>query len=111
MKKKSTKKSFFQKILDFIVGSGKGSILDAVQEKVTETIDEAEIRLERAIKKVLSMVGAFLLIFIGLIFALVGISKYLSESVDSLSNGLGFIVVGAAIIIIALILRIFSNNY
>jgi len=109
-KQKKQKKTFFQGFIDFIVGAGKDTIFDALQEKVTETIDEAEIRIERVIKRILSIITIFAIIFLGLIFVLVGFSKYLTEAVDAFNFGIGYIVVGAALIILALLFRIAANT-
>ncbi len=108
--KKKKKKSFFQGFIDFVVGSGKDVLFDALQEKVSETIDGAEEKLERAIKKILSIVTVFSVIFIGFIFVLVGLSKYLSEAVSGFKFGIGYIVVGAILIMLALLFRIAANS-
>ena len=107
---KKKKFSFWEQVMNIIVGTSKKGLLDSVKEKVSETMEEAEERLERAIKKVLSITAVFLIVFIGFIFVLVGLAKFLTESVTSFNFGVGYIIVGAGIIILALLFRIGANR-
>lgn len=104
------KQSWWHSFLDFVVDTGKETLVDTVQEKMQETLEVAELKLERALKRVLSVTALFLLLFIGFIFALVGLSQYLSERVEAFNYGVGFIVVGAGLVVLALLLRIAANR-
>jgi hypothetical protein len=104
------KGGFFKSIFSFIAGIGGETIMTTLQEKVSETMDEAEARIERAVKRILTALTLFIILFTGFIFVLVGLAKYLTESVTSLNFGLGFVLVGACLIILALLIKVIAKT-
>ena len=78
----------------------------AVTDFVHETIEWTEKKVEQITHNVLKSLAIFFITFLGLIFVLVGIAKYLSEVYPSLNHGLGYVVIGAVLIIFALLSRL-----
>jgi len=93
---------FFKELGKFILGEG----ISKIQEKVDETIKKVEQRIEIATMKVIKTSILFLMIFVGVIFMLVGLAQYLNAVVPRLAHGLGTILVGAILIVLALFVRV-----
>ena len=92
------------------------SFLSGLESAVETTMHKAETRAEeiieaaeeKATKFLHNLVKGAILFFLaltGFIFALAGLGNYLSETVNGLSNGVGYIVIG----IIMLVLVIFAK--
>ncbi len=97
--------SFLKKLLT-------NSFLSGLEHAVKDTMNEAETRAEeiidhaeeRANKFVHNLIKGSLLFFlamIGFIFALVGLGTYLANTVPGLDNGMGYILLGIVILILA----------
>jgi hypothetical protein len=93
---------FFKGVADWLIGGGLNSAVDHIKERVQETIAEMEERIERATVKVMKTLALFFMIAIGLIFMLVGLSQFLNETVPRLAHGLGTVLVGAVLVLLAL---------
>ena len=93
---------FFKEIGKFFLGEG----ITKLQEKVDETFKKVEQKIEIITKKVIKTSILFLMMFIGAMFILIGFAKYLNETVSGLAHGLGTILVGAILIVLALFVRI-----
>ena len=93
---------FFKELGDFLIGKG----LESLKRTVDKTIKDVEERVERATIKVIKTSILFLIMIIGGLFMLVGLSAYLNNTVPALANGLGTILVGAVLIILALFVRL-----
>ena len=85
-----------------ILGDGVRAVADEIKEKVHETIADAQQKVEETIHRALKVLMLYIIIFIGLIFVLVGFAKYLSETVDALAHGLGFLVVGLVLVLMGM---------
>ncbi len=90
----------------FKEGLGKllgGLLLDDLQERVDDTLEDAKEKAieigERVIKKIIMMS----LVLLGLLFGLVGIAWFLTAKIPAFSNGIGFVIMGLFIMILALI--------
>lgn len=94
--------SFFKDIGGFLLGEG----VKNLKKTVDSTIKNVEERIERATIKVIKTLVLFLMMFIGVIFALVGLAQYLNNTVPGLANGLGTILIGAILILLALFVRV-----
>jgi protein-S-isoprenylcysteine O-methyltransferase Ste14 len=68
-----------------------------------------DARIHRATVKVIKASILFLMLFVGLIFMLVGLAQHLNATVPKLANGLGTLLVGAVLIFLALFARLFKN--
>jgi protein-S-isoprenylcysteine O-methyltransferase Ste14 len=93
---------FLNDIGKFILGEG----VSKLKAKVDETIKNVEVRIERATVKVIKTSILFLMMLVGIIFLLVGLAQYLNATVPHLAHGLGTVLVGAILIVLALFVRI-----
>ncbi|MBW2990389.1 hypothetical protein KY348_01650 [Candidatus Woesearchaeota archaeon] len=93
---------FFKEIGNFLLGEG----LSTFKKTVDKTIKDIEVKVERATIKVIKTATLFLMIFLGVIFILVGLATYLNENVRALNDGLGTILIGAVLIVLALFVRV-----
>lgn len=96
---------FLKGIMGFLAGEKLYHAVDGIKAKVNETIAEMEKRVERATVKVIKASILFLMMFVGALFLLIGLSQYLNETVPSLAHGLGTVIVGAVLIVLALFAR------
>ena len=92
----------FKDIIGFLVGEG----LSTLKKTVDKTIKDLEERIERATIKVIKTLTLFLMMAIGFLFVLVGLAKYLNETVPGLAHGIGTMVVGGVLIVLALFVRV-----
>src|SRR4030042_3845766 len=95
-------KGFFTGIGKFLLGEG----MTKLKEKVDRTMQDLEKRIERATIKVIKTSVLFLMMIVGMLFILIGLAKYLNETVPGLAHGLGTILIGAVLIVLALFVRI-----
>ena len=93
---------FFKEAGNFLLGEG----ISKLKDKVDKTIKDLEQKIEIITKKVIKTSILFLMMFIGGMFILIGLAKYLNETVSGLGHGLGTILVGAVLIVLALFVRI-----
>ena len=91
----------FKSLLKTLTGIVGESIIDDVKDKVDETLEDAKLKVGEIVELVIKKLVLVFLVFVGLIFGLVGISKYLSEATIAFSNGLGFVLVGAVLLLLA----------
>jgi uncharacterized membrane protein len=92
---------FFKDIGKFLLGEG----MSRLQEKVDETVKRVEQKIEIITRKVIKTSILFLMMFVGMIFVLVGLAQYLNATVPGLAYGLGTVLVGAILIVLALFAR------
>ncbi len=83
-----------------------GEGVSTIKKKVDKTIKNVEERIEVATKKVIKAMALSLMLFLGIIFALVGLAQYLNNTVSGLRDGLGTILIGAVLIVLALFVRV-----
>jgi len=95
-----------EKILSGIVGEGISIVKETVDDTLGSIVQKVEIAVKHTIKKLM----VFIISFLAFIFILVGLGKYLSETIDKLNHGLGYILVGAILLFIAIIGRLFQSN-
>jgi protein-S-isoprenylcysteine O-methyltransferase Ste14 len=94
--------NFLNEIGKFLLGEG----MSKFKEKVDRTINDIEQRIERATIKVIKTSILFLMMTVGLLFMLIGFAKFLNETVPSLAHGLGTVLIGAILMVLALFVRI-----
>jgi Na+/H+-dicarboxylate symporter len=94
--------NFWNEIGKFLLGEG----MSKLKEKVDKTIKDVEQRIERVTIKVIKTSILFLMIAIGVLFVLVGLAKFLNETVPGLAHGVGTMLIGAVLIVLALFVRI-----
>ena len=87
-------KSVWKSILGSLIGEGRGIV-----KEVTRTIRDTEKKIEMATAKAIKAASVFLLMFIGLIFALVGVSQWLAVKY-SLQAGMGYVIVGVLLFLL-----------
>jgi len=86
---------------DFFKEFGKSILqnqMDDVKTKVKESIEET---VDKVVK---SLIITFIAL-VGFVLALAGIAKFLSERVDALSNGLGYLLIGVVLLLLAMFAR------
>ena len=93
--------SFFKEIGNFLLGEG----MSKLKENVNKTIKDVEQRVERATIKVIKTLTLFVMMLIGALFILIGLAQYLNEIVPGLRHGLGTVLIGAILILLALFVR------
>ena len=98
-------KKFFKETAGFFMGDSVQSVLSGVKEKVEETIEETQKRIEIITAKVIKALIVFIICAVGVIFALVGFSTYLTETYPAFNHGLGFLVVGGVLILLGLVVK------
>jgi len=84
--------------------------LSGIKERFEEVIKDTKEQIREAVERAVKKTIMAMLMLIGVLFALVGIAKYLSETVPSLSNGLGFVVVGLILLFLGIMVRVLSTN-
>ena len=94
--------NFFKDRGKFLVGEG----LSNLKKTVDKTVKDIEVKVERATIKVIKTSILFLMMAVGALFILVGLATYLNETVRAMDHGLGTIIVGAVLIVLALFARI-----
>ena len=77
------------------------SIMDDIQEKVDTTLDNAKLKIEIIVEQVLKKLSLFIIVMIGVIFGLTGLAKYLTAKVPSFANGIGYVIVGLFLLLLA----------
>jgi len=92
---------FFKEAGNFVLGGG----MSKLKDKVDRTINDLEQKIEIITKKVIKTSILFLMMFIGAMFILIGFAKYLNETVPAFNHGLGTMLVGAVLIVLALFVR------
>ncbi len=80
------------------------TLLDDIRTTTVELMDDMDKQLKIAVSHAVKSFISATITVLGLIFALVGISRYLESQFSALSDGLGFVVVGLSIAIIGLII-------
>lgn len=106
--------SFIKKILT-------KSFLSGLESAVETTMNRAEIKAEEIIEIAEEKATVFLnnlvkgailftLALIGFIFALVGLGTYLSQTIDQLNNGVGFIVIGVIVLIVVIFAKVIQKE-
>ncbi len=94
--------NFFKEIGKFLLGEG----ISTLKKTVDKTIHDIEVKVERTTIKVIKTSILFLMMIVGVIFILVGLAKYLNEIVPGLAHGLGTILIGVILILLALFVRV-----
>src|SRR4030043_301003 len=91
--------------------TGKVSIgggINKLKDKVDKTIKDVEQRVERATIKVIKTLTLFVMMLIGALFILIGLAQYLNETVPGLRHGLGTVLIGAVLLVLALFVRLMN---
>jgi ABC-type antimicrobial peptide transport system permease subunit len=95
---------------DFLGSLFKSTIINDVKESVKETMEDVEKRIVKITHNVVKSLVLVVMTLVGAIFALVGLGTYLNETVAGLAHGVGYIVVGAVIIILALFAKLMQDE-
>jgi len=96
------KHSFWNTIGEFIVKEVSHGVFYSLKETALETLESVEKKVNQIVHNALKRLVLFFLIITGFIFVLVGFSKYLSETVPALGNGLGYLLVGVVLVLLAM---------
>ena len=101
---KKTWKKVADTLGDFVVGEASGMV-GSVGKRVDRTLKDAEKKIEHATVNAIKASIVFIMMFIGLIFILVGLANYITERF-TLGDGMGLIIVGAALIFLGWFARL-----
>ena len=111
--KKSQKKDspfdFVKGILSGIAEVGTNAIIGNLRPAATETMEEAQRRIQEATVKALKAATIFIIMIFGLILVIVGIGTYLSNTVPALNYGLGYVLIGGVLMGLGLLIQFFKN--
>lgn len=88
----------------------KGAFVDNVKESVKETMEDLEKRTQRIVHNVVRSLIVLIMIVIGGIYALTGLATYLTQTVPSMANGVGYITVGAGLIVLAIFAKLMQRE-
>lgn len=80
--------------------------LGSIGEKVEEGIEQVRLRVQMIVSLVVKSLILVFMILLGGIFVLVGLGIYLESAIVSLAPGLGFIIVGAVLLILGIIVKL-----
>jgi hypothetical protein len=94
--------NFFKELGNFIMGEGVRNL----KKTVDKTIHDIEEKVEKATIKVIKTSVLFLMIMVGFLFVLIGLARYLNETVPGLAHGLGTMLIGGILIVLALFVRV-----
>ena len=94
--------NFLNEIGKFLLGDG----INKLKDKVDKTIKDVEQRVERATIRVVKTLTLFVMMLIGALFILIGLAQYLNETVPGLRHGLGTVLIGAVLLVLALFVRL-----
>jgi len=97
---------FFKDLGSFLAKEGINKTVDNIKKKVDTTISDVEKKIEIITVKVIKTSILFLMMVTGGLFMLVGLAQYLNETISTLGHGLGTVLVGAILIVLALFVRI-----
>lgn len=100
-------KEIFKDIVSSFVG---GTIIEDVKQGVKQTMDDVEKRTIKLVNNIIKSFVVVSMILLGMIFALVGFSKYLSETVGILNHGIGYVIVGAGLILLAAFAKLMQKD-
>ena len=100
----------FNGIIKMLGGLLGEAVIEEFEDRVSSTLDNAKIRIERIAEAVIRKLIAVSFLIVGLVFGLVGLGIYLSASVQAFEHGIGFVVVGLFIILMALLVRLSGNS-
>ena len=90
------------KLLGSMIGE---AALDELEDRVDATLDSARVKVERIAERVVKKILALALLLMGLLFGLVGLGMFLSAQVSVFADGIGFVVVGLFIVLLAMMVK------
>lgn len=96
------------KFLKGIAGFFGEAIVEDVKDQVDDALDHAKERIEVMTERLIRKIISLFLVLIGLIFGLVGISKFLSAKVPAFADGVGYVLVGLVLVLLAWFARYMS---
>jgi hypothetical protein len=108
-------------VLSFLKKLVKSSFLDGLEHAVKGTLEDAEHRAEEVIDHaekratifMHNMLKGTILLFlgtIGFVFTLVGLATYLTQSIPSMSRGVGFIVIGGILFLMVVFAKFIQRE-
>jgi len=86
------------------------AIVDTVKEGFKETFDEVEKRATHIVHNIIKATILMMLMIVGSIFILVGLAKYMTETMPSMNHGLGFVVVGGVVILLVIFAKFMQKE-
>lgn len=90
------------KLLGGLVGE---AVIDEFEDRVESTLDNAKVKIEHVTENVIRKLLAVALLVVGLIFGLVGFGMFLTAKVRVFGDGVGFIVIGLFIVLLAMVAK------
>jgi hypothetical protein len=95
----------FEGLMKGLQGLISDTVLDSLEERVDATLDKVRVHLEgftdEIAEKVEQKIMAVMLLMLGLALGLVGLGMFLSTTVPALRNGIGFVMIGLLVILLA----------
>lgn len=91
----------FKEFLKGVTGFFGESVVDGLKEQVDDAVDHAKERAEALLERVIKRLISFFLVLTGLVFGLVGLGMFLSRRVPALGDGIGYILVGLVLVLLA----------
>lgn len=89
-----------------LLQEGMSAIKTLEEARVADIKEKVEIAIHHAIKRI-----AIIVLFLaGALFILVGLGRYLSETVPGFEHGIGYAFIGACLILVGFIGKLFASN-
>lgn len=85
-------------------------LLDDIQERVDDTLEDAKEKAKEVGEHIIKKIIMMSLLLLGLLFGLVGIAWFITAKIPAFSNGIGFVVMGLFIMILAFIVNNQTRN-
>lgn len=107
------KESFWNSIkegISMFADVGLNLLIGNIKSAATNIMEEAQERIEEVVKKVMKAIIVSFIMLFGLIMAIIGLGKFLSETVSWLNNGLGYVLIGGVIIVLGIIVQMVKSK-
>lgn len=95
----------FGGIIKLLGGMLGEAAIDEFEDRVDATLDNAKLKVERIAENVVRKALAVTLLVMGMVFGLIGLGIFLTARVPVLAEGVGFIVIGLFIVLLAMVVK------
>lgn len=105
----STFMSTISEIVSSFLQIAQQNIIERIQDTVSETLEQAKETVNQIVQNAVTLFAIILFGLIGFVFAITGLSLWLGQ-MSGFGAWFGFLIVGTAVFIIALIAGLIQKN-